>query len=284
MSVVPAVSAQRLPLMPEFIRARAAIELELARSPGTQRTSLTRLYETGGLRLRFPKTAAATCEGVIMNTSGGIAGGDVLTIDCRLSDSAQAVLTTQSAEKIYRADSIDAQMHISLNLAAQSTLAWLPQEAILFDGARLARRLNVAMTGSATLTILEMVVFGRTAATERLGSGALRDQWRVRRDGKLIFAEAVKLDGPLADVLERPAVARGARAVATLLHIAPQVDSRLDGLRHHLTDAKSDCGASCFNGIILARFASADATRVRTDARRAAEYIHSGTMPRVWSC
>jgi urease accessory protein len=268
-------------LIPASARACSRVEVKLARVNTS--THAASLFETGGLRLRFPK-ANGSCEGVFINTGGGIIGGDRVAIHCDVGPRASATLTTQSAEKIYRAESTPAEIGVTLRLAQKSELVWLPQETILFDGARLSRTFDAAMTADASLTLMETVVFGRIARAERLGDGLLRDRWHIRRDGRLIFAEAVLLDGPIGDLLDQPACGGGARAIATLLHIAPKAETRLAGLRGLLKRSQSTCGASAFNGLLVARFASLDPAILRQDVARAAQFIVRGALPRVWSC
>ena len=136
------------------------------------------IAESGGYRIRFPKGAA--CEGVLINTGGGMTGGDRMTVDAALLEDAEAVLTTQAAEKIYRSDGGDTEMAVSLALGRGSRLAWLPQEQILFDGGRFRRDLAVSMAEDARLTLVESVVFGRWARGEEVSDGTFRDRWRIR--------------------------------------------------------------------------------------------------------
>ncbi len=280
-SVSPYDQARDATPIPLSARASSRVRVELARVAAS--TQAASLFETGGLRLRFPNADGA-CEGVLINTGGGIAGGDRVAIVCDVGPNASATVTTQSAEKIYRAETSPAEISVALQLAPKSKFVWLPQETILFDGARLSRTFDVSMTADASLTVLESVVFGRIARAERLGGGLLRDRWRIRRAGRLIFAEDIRLEGPIADLLDQPACGGGARAIATLLHISPKAETRLIGLRRVLTKAHSTCGASAYNGLLIARFACADAAQLRRDVARAAEFILRGALPRVWSC
>jgi urease accessory protein len=172
------------------------------------RTRVRRLYETGGPRLRFPK-AREICDGVIVNTAGGVVGGDEARLSFAAGAGARIALTTQSAEKIYRADGPPARIETMLKLEAGAALDWLPQETILFDRANLVRSLDVDMAADARLIACESVVFGRQAMGETCTSGAFRDRWRVRRAGKLIFAEDTRLESPAA-LLARPAIGAGA--------------------------------------------------------------------------
>jgi urease accessory protein len=245
-----------------------------------RRTQAMRIAESGGYRARFPR--GEDCEAVLVNTGGGMAGGDRLAVDISLATGAEAVVTTQAAEKIYRAESLPTAVTVSLNLAPASRLAWLPQETILFDGAQVERRLAIEMPSSATLTLAETVFFGRSAMGESLTSGAFRDRWSIRRDGRLVFEERVSLAGDIAATLARPGVGRGARAVATVLHVATDAESRLDEARALLEGAGGECGASAWDGLLVLRFLAADAAMLRRDLVRFLEGFRTRPMPRSW--
>jgi urease accessory protein len=239
------------------------------------------IAESGGYRVRFPRSVLG-CEGVLINTGGGMTGGDRLSLDIALGEGAAATLTTQAAEKIYRAQGADVEIAIRLDLAAGARLDWLPQEQILFDRARLSRSLDVAMAGDATLTLVESTIFGRTAMGEALTQAAFRDRWRIRRDGRLVLAEDVRLDGDVAARLARPAVGAGARAIATLVHVAPDAEARLEALREILSNAASECGASAWNGLLVARFLHTDAAALRADLARILQAFRGARLPRSW--
>jgi urease accessory protein len=264
--------------LPAFIRAAGGVRLDFA-AVG-RRTQAMRIAESGGYRARFPR--GEECEAVLINTGGGMAGGDRLAIDISLATGAEAVVTTQAAEKIYRAQDLATTIAVSLDLAPASRLAWLPQETILFDGAAVERRLSIDMAGSASLTLAETVFFGRSAMGESLTSGAFRDRWSIRRDGRLIWEERVSLADDIAATLARPAVGRGARAIATVLHVAPDAESRLDEARALLEGFGSECGASAWDGLLVTRFLAADAAVLRRDLVRFLEGFRTRFMPRSW--
>ena len=179
-----------------------------------RRTEAARVYETGGWRLRFPRSAGA-CEAVVVNTGGGMAGGDRAQIEIEAGPGADGLVTSQSQEKIYRADGVGVAIETRLSVAAGARLVFAPQETLLFDGARLARRLEADVDETATLTIFEAVAFGRLAHGETRIDASLSDRWRIRRGGRLVFAEALRIEDAGA-TLDRPAVGGGARALATL--------------------------------------------------------------------
>ena len=119
--------------------------------------------------------------------------------------------------------------HDLLAADADAELAWLPQESILFDGARLSRRLDVDVAAGA-LTIKEGVVFGRTARPELMRHGLFHDRWRIRRDGRLLLAENVRLDGDIAATLDaRPPA--GARAPSPRSSMSRPAEQKLDAVR-----------------------------------------------------
>jgi urease accessory protein len=246
------------------------------------RTSVARVYETGGLRLRHPRGAA--CEAVIVNTGGGFAGGDAAEIRIEATAGADATVTTQAAEKIYRADGRPTEIDVSLRLAPGSRLDWLTQEAILFDGACLHRRFDVAMAADAALLLVESLVFGRLAKGEAAICGSVRDSWRIRREERLIFAEELRLDGAIGSMLDRSAIGKGARATAILLHVAPGAAEKLDAVRAALEPMTGvDYGASAWNGMLVTRIASPSPAEVRAAIVAAMVPLRGRALPRVWA-
>jgi urease accessory protein len=266
--------------MPRMIRAVGDLR---ARFCAAERgTTLADLFESGGYRLKFPR--GESCEAVIVNTGGGMAGGDQLAVTMVVEDNAETVISTQSAEKIYRSDGEPSTIDVFLSLAAGAHCAWLPQETILFAGAQLRRRFTVSMASDARLTVFEGAVFGRVAMGERLTAGSFADRWRIKRAGQLIFAEDVKLSGDIAHHLDRPAVGNGTRAVATFLHIAPDAEALLEGARKALDHASCECGVSAWNGMLIARFASQEPHRLRQTASDFLTEFRKRALPRVWQC
>jgi urease accessory protein len=248
---------------PSALRAVGVARLKAERLAG--QTVAMEIDEQGPLRLRFPRIAAeGVLEGVMVNTGGGILGGDKLEFEIEAGEGAWLSLTSQAAEKIYRSDGADAKISVRLTAQPRSNLAWLPQEAILFDRARVARRIEADVARDATLTICESMVYGRAAMGESVNSGSIRDRWHVRRDGKLIFADALTLDGPVGKILKKPAVAGGANAVATLLQVAPDSAERLDAVRAALAQEEVEAGASAFDGILIVRILAQESMSLRS--------------------
>jgi urease accessory protein len=265
-------------------RARGEVRASFERT--CARTGLSRLYQTGGLRLAIPN-AGNRADGVIVNTGGGMAGGDTARLDFLFGEGAEVTLTTQSAEKIYRGEGETASVNASIQCAAATRLEWLPQETILFDGADLARRLEIDLAESATLLLVEAFTFGRIAYGEDRIAARLRDSWRIRRAGRLAFAEELRL-GDSAKALNRPAIGAGARAMASLLIVAPDPPASLATLRAAFEPCGAasetlEWGASLVGGIVVARAVSSSPSVLRTAIVSVLAALRGRSAPRVWS-
>src|SRR5712691_607997 len=189
-------------------RASSRIGVSVEVSEGASRPK--RVREEGSLRVRFPGAISDELEAVLVNTAGGIAGGDDLEIAFSVGPGTRLVVTGAAAEKVYRSLGPDARMRIKLDVAGGAALAWLPQETIVFDRARVTRSIDVDLAADAGLILAEAVIFGRSGMGERVERGLLLDRWRVRRDGRLLFADMLRLDGAIAEKLSAPACANGA--------------------------------------------------------------------------
>jgi urease accessory protein len=263
------------------VRQRARAEAHGSFVRVGERTEPERLFETGGLRWRFPRSSNP-CEAAIVNTGGGVAGGDAYSVSLTLSEGAEVEATTPSAERIYRSDGPAASMTTRLELESGARLFWLPQETLMFDGARLQRRLEVETSREAAFIVAETLVFGRLAMGESSVDATLRDSWRIRRDGRLVFADETRLDHAAA-VLDRKAAGAGARALSTIVASAPNIEARLPDLRAALNAGgpSVECGASAFDGLIAVRLLAASSERLRA-ALVAAIVALGGRKPRLW--
>ncbi len=265
-------------------RARGEVRAVFARVGG--RCEPARVYETGGLRLRFPR-AGEECEAVIVNTGGGMAGGDRAIVDLTVGRAARVVATSQSAEKVYRSEGEAVRVETRLCVEAGGALAWTPQETLLFEAARFERSLEAQVAADASLLLIESAIFGRLAHGETRIAARFRDRWRVRREGRLIFADETQLENACA-ALDRPAVGRGARAIATILCAAPNAEAQLPALRAALETIAAregeplDAGASAFDGLTVARLASPSPSRLRAALIEAMLALRGRDAPRVW--
>ncbi|MEJ0098069.1 MAG: urease accessory protein UreD [Bauldia sp.] len=221
---------------------------------------------------------------MLVNTAGGITGGDHLAYSARAGDGAHGVVTTQAAERIYRRSAGVARIDTTLDVGSNASLDWLPQETILFDRSALARTLTADVHPSGRLLAVEAIVLGRAAMGETAREVVVTDSWRIRRGGTLIFADGLRLDGDAVATMAGGASGNGAAAIATLVLVAPDAEARIDAARAALADAAGEAGASAWNGMLAARLIAATGQDLRADLMRLIIALRGATMPRVWYC
>lgn len=263
-------------------RARGAVAFDVHLQDG--KTRRRQLHESGSLRVRFPSPEDDGLSAMFVNTAGGAAGGDRFDIEIAAGEGTRLTMSTAAAEKIYRSHGPAAEINIALKADAGAHLSWLPQETILFDRARAIRRIDIDLAETATFLACEIVVFGRAAMGERMQSGAFIDRWRLRRGGKLVFAENIRLDGDIGAKLARPAIGHSAVAIGTAL-IVPGDEALVERLRGEADSVQysfhGEVGISAWNGFAMARFCAQDAAKLRADM--IAVLARSGAMlPRMW--
>lgn len=260
-------------------RAQGSVTFDVQQVGGVTRRR--QLHESGSLRVRFPSPEAEGLSAMFVNTAGGIAGGDRFDIDIAVGEGSSLAVTTAAAEKVYRAQGPAAEVNIALKAAAGAQLSWLPQETILFDRARVSRRIDIDLAEGASLLLCEIVVFGRAAMGERMQSGEFVDRWRLRRGGRLVFAETVRLNGDIGAKLTRPAVANGGVAIGTAL-IAPGDEALVERIREVTNSFGGEVGISAWNGFAMARFCAQDAARLRADMMAVLGRASTTALPRLW--
>ena len=206
---------------------RAVGELRVVVKRSGSETVLDGLRQVGCLKARFPRRIVSGWMDVVMlNTGGGVAGGDRLDLAFTAGAGGQVTIAAQAAERFYRALAADAPSRVRtrLTVEAGASLEWLPQETILFDRCALDRRLEVDLAADARFLGVETLVFGRTAMGERVRQGWLRDLIRVRLGGDLLLHDAIRLDGDVDALMQRRAVGAGAAVVATMVYVAPDAE------------------------------------------------------------
>jgi urease accessory protein len=266
------------------VRSRGIFRVGFAR--GADRTTVSDFYQSGCLRVRLPRsTAGADPCAVMLNSSGGLADGDRLSQNVTWGEGARASVTGAAAEKVYRAMADGARIETRLAVGAAADAEWLPQETILFDRARLTRDTRVTIAGDGAFLGVEAVLLGRMAMGEAMVEGALHDSWRIWREGRLVYADALRLDGPVERRMARAAIGSGARAMAVLIHVSRRAASLLGNVREALAGALGTAAASAWNGMLVVRLLARDGALLRHDMLRALAALRGGLpLPRVWSC
>lgn len=242
-------------------------------------TVISDLRQEGSLKALFPNVRRAALDAVFLNTAGGLTGGDHMHIAASALEDAHIVLSSQAAERAYRAQPGQiAQAHVKLQAEAGGRIDWLPQETILFDHAALDRRMHVHLATDATALIVEPIVFGRVAMGEDVHALRLTDHWRVWRDGSLVFADAVRLIGDAKRLMQRTAIGARAGAMATILFASPKAAAFVDGF-----DLPETCGVNLIrDDLLLIRMLAKDGFALRRQLIPVVEGLSAAPIPRVW--
>jgi urease accessory protein len=256
-------------------------------------TRLATLYQQAPLRVLFPRAPAGDPPHVVLvTTSGGLVAGDRLEVAIETGQDARALATTQAAEKVYRSTGAVAKLTVTLRAGAGAWLEWCPQETIVFDRARLRRRTTLQIEPGARVLAGDILVFGRRAHGERLRTGSLRDLWQVHSGDRLVWADALRLEGDIEAQLAAPFGFAGAAAWASLIYAGADAAAWRDTLRDLVGggDEGQRAGVTCLPGLLLARWLSKDPARMRACFSRAwAGFRHAAaglpaSIPVTWSC
>ncbi len=249
---------------------------------------LADLYQEGCLKARFPRTPpGAPVSVVLLNSAGGVVPGDRLDQVLTLEAGTEASVVSAGAERFYRGLRGDApaQVRTTITLGAGATLEWLPQESILFDATALDRTLAIDMEEDARLLAVEALLFGRAAMGEALHRIQVVDRLRIRRGGRLVWQDAVRLSGDAAALMQHPATGGGAAAVAGIVFTAPEATARLDALRKAMAGAGYDAGVTCRDGVLFARVVARDGAVLRERIAAALAVLRNEPdLPRNWCC
>jgi urease accessory protein len=255
--------------------------------------ALADLYQRAPCRVLFPTTEAGEpLQAVLLTTSGGLTGGDRTRVSVSVEPSARATITTQAAEKIYRAlpNTGDAIVQVEIQVGDGAWAEWLAQETIVFEGSRLRRLFAADVAATGQLLAVESIVFGRTAMGEFFNSGMLHDAWRISRGGRLIWADAMHLDGNIQRLRAMPFGFGTSAACSTILYAGADAPQQLATARRLLSDCALSCGATSLDGIMLVRIMADDASELRAAVMKLIAGIRQAAaslpaqLPRVWHC
>jgi urease accessory protein len=282
------------------VGAATSSDMDLQRAEGCGRfvlsgfekkTSLIELFQRSPIRVLFPKiNSSAIEEAVLVNTAGGIAGGDKLEYEVIALANASIAVTSQAAEKVYRALGGPAQVITKLKACEAAKLAWLPQETIIFNRARLVREMEIELSTGAELLALEWLVLGRAAHGEQMAAGHIYDSWRVKKDGRLLWADSFRASDEAIPDLYKKALLSNCKALATLIYFGPNIGPRMDFLRDTVAYLECHCGTTSVGGLIVARFAAQKSSDLRLALRkflqRFGRVLGGGPfdVPKMWWC
>lgn len=261
-------------------RAQGVARLAVKARAGT--TVIATLRQQGATKVLFPRQRGAGLQAVLINTAGGVTGGDRFSTHAHAMTGADLTLTTQACERAYRAMAGQTgEIKTQLRIDAAARLDWLPQETILFEGCALRRHLQIDMATSSRLLMVEPLVFGRVEMGEQLHSGQLHDQISITRDGQPLYTDAMRFDGDIHAHMAQPFVANGAAAMASVVYVAPDAEAHLAPIRAALGDT---AGASLLApDLLVARALAPDSYTLRADLGPLLTRLSGRPLPRCWS-
>jgi urease accessory protein len=254
-------------------------------------TRIIDVFQKSPVRIMLPRVPGGEIEeAVLINTGGGVAGGDRLEYDVAALQNASIAVSTQAAEKLYRALDEPARIKTKLRVTEAAKLAWLPQETIIFNAARICRNTEVEVSSGSELLAQEWVVLGRAAYGEEMTGGHIAESWRVKRDGRLIWADSFRVTDEMFEHLHRKALLSQCKAIGTLIYFGPHLDKRLEFLRAIVASLGCYCAVTAVNGLIIIRFAAKVSSDLRLALRSFLQQFSrefgSGPfrVPKMWSC
>ena len=228
-------------------------------------TVLDELYQQGSAKIRFArKEPGRLTEAVLINTSGGMTGGDEFCTNVNWGADTTAIVTTQAAERYYRSLGDVATVTSDLSVGKEACGLWLPQETIMFDGAAYDRSTEINLAPDARFLGVESTLFGRHAMGEAVENGFVRETWKVRRQGRLLFADAFGLDGNIGHKLNQPTIADGAKAISTVIYAGRDSEQIREVVNGLLKQKNARGGATNFEGLSVVRLFAASGQELRT--------------------
>ena len=247
----------------------------------TNQNRVERLYQSGSAKLLLPRTHTDITEAVILNTAGGLTGGDEFKHYLTTRES-QLVVTTQAAERIYESSSGPVEIDIHLNASDGSVLHWLPQETIFFNRSRLNRNIEVHMSGDSECLIFESMVLGRLAMGETITDCSISDNWRIYRDAQLAHAESIKIKGDVNKILGSAPGIGGAKMMATILYLGPRAEHLSNIVLSTSRQCPSNCAVSYWDKKLVIRLVAEHVPTGRGDMIELLCQLRQQQMPRMW--
>jgi len=270
-------------------RSVGRVELAFKRRAAT--TVIAHMHQAGCGKARLPRpTDAQHAEAVLINLAGGLTGGDRLEWRVAWQPDTAATVSSQAAEKVYRAVGKSvATIDTCLDVDANALALWLPQETILFDRARLVRRNHFRVARHGRLLAVEASILGRRAMGETVIAGRFDESFEVHYADRLVLAERQCFRGQIADLLTHPAIAQGNAAFVSLLYVGENAATQLGTIRDALGDAPAAASAPDPNVVVI-RWLAVEPTGLRARLVAALFALQDAVgmprrlLPRVWSC
>ena len=260
-------------------RAQGKLKLHFTEISGE--TNISHFYQSGSLKALLPKPSANHIEAILINTSGGLAGGDELLMSFETGPNTKTSITTQAAEKVYKSAKENSIVEVDVNVGENGYFFWCPQETILFHESRMKRTLNFQIRNSSKLLIVENIIFGRQNMGEQSISGQLVDRWRISRENKLVLAENFIFNEKKH--LSGTATLGDNHCISTVIYASHDAENYLESTRALLNTDEVSGGASCWNYLLIARIAAKKPEMLKGILLLLLRLLSKDKLPRIWA-
>jgi urease accessory protein len=159
----------------------------------------------------------------LLNPSGGLVGGDRLSIDAQLGSDTHVIVSTPSANRVYRSLAETSVQLVHLTVGEGAILEWVPDLTIPFAGARYRQAIHVRLAPGATLLLWDALACGRIARGERWAFARLENEIRITMADGRSLVERYDLNGSRGPHRTGPALSWD--YVASLYLVGDSVDA-----------------------------------------------------------
>ena len=245
---------------------------------------INRFYQSGSAKVFYPKSPQQIKELVLVNTAGGLTNGDNFCYNLEVINNSKIFVTTQTAERVYKAIKDNAEIKVALSVDDTSDLFWIPQELILFNNCSINRKIHVDLKSNSNFVLAESTIFGRTAMGETLEKGFFNDNWKINLNGKLIHAEALSLSDNIKDKLSSIACTQNGVAICNIFIYGENLLSKENTLTNALKNSETILSShSKWNDKILIRIVSKNAAELELIKKKIISYLSENNLPKVWN-
>jgi urease accessory protein len=265
----------------------ARLSLEFARRDGRSLLAARRHHGPLVVQKTLHPEGEGVCHAIVLHPPGGICGGDALAMDVAVNTDAHALITTPGAGKWYRSSGSVATQQLRFDVGPNAIMEWLPQETIIFDGARAALATQVNLTANAVFIGWEVLCLGRSAAGERFATGMLTTTTRISLGGKPLWLEHGYIAGG-DNVLAAASGMAGQPVSATLLATTRESTAELSDALRAQSAADGVWGVTFLPRLMVARYLGPSAQAARDYFRRLWQIMRPALAgrealpPRIW--
>jgi len=260
-------------------------ELRLGFAKNESRTVLRHRAHRGPLTVQRPfYPEGDVCHLYLLHPPGGVVAGDRLTIVAVAERGSHALITTPAAGKFYRSEGDSASQSVTMTIEENAVLEWLPQETIIYEGARLTSETTIKIDTGSRFIAWEVIVLGRPASGEGFELGEVLLNWRILLEDEPIYLERLRLDAQA--FAARWGLSR--HSSCGILFAYPASAEVLEIVRNMIGDAPGR-GVTCIDDLLICRALDHRADNLRDffnevwTAIREATVGRKACMPRIWA-